>query len=231
MNPRHLSIIPINPMDVPAVSAGIKLVNTVLNFGKNATGGADISSSLLFALEHQGVNRPLAGFAQALGGRSTTSKGSLVSAASELEGVTDLAGIYERAVTFGGVTRTLGAKPMDEAIALNNLYRNQAYKARDQAKLAAMGQRVKLSLMDGQVPDTEEVQGLMLDYAKSGGRIENFSATMQHWMKDSHTSVVNQMAAKFSDPYGRKLQSIMGGVNLRDYQTIASEDPPADAGQ
>jgi len=223
INPRHLSIVPVNPLDIPAVSASVKLVNSVAQFGKQVSQGADISTAMLQALEHHGWNRPLAGFAQSLAGQSTTGNGSLISAANDLETTTMLARIQDRVVNFGAVQRILGAKPMDEAVALNNLYRNKTYEASDRAKIEALGQTIKTKLGNNQQLDPEELEDFMLDYARAGGRIETFSSSLQRWSKDANTSIVNQIANRVGSPYGKKLQMIMGGEELRDYSTIAQE--------
>lgn len=223
INPRHLSIVPVNPLDVPAVSASIKLVQSLVGFGKNVANGADLSGSFLQALEHHGWNRPLAGFAQVLAGQSTTSKGSLISAANDLETTSFLARIPDRMVEFGGASRIMGAKPMDEAVALNQLYRNKAYEAMDRARIEAIGQAVKTKLAGNKMPDPEDMDGFMESYVNSGGRIETFSSTLQRWMKDSNTSIVNQMAMKLGSPYGKKMQMLMGGDMLEDYNSLAED--------
>ena len=172
INPRHLSIVPINPLDVPAIDASIKLVNSVKQFGSSVAKGADLGNSMLFALEHHGWNRPLAGFAQLLAGQSTTSKGSLISAANDLETTSMLARIPERLVEFGGAARLMGAKPMDEAVALSTLYRSRAYEAVDRARIESLGQAVKTKLQSNQAPDAEELEDFMASYVKAGGRQE-----------------------------------------------------------
>lgn len=224
INPRHISILPINPLDIPAVSASIKLVGSIAGFGSQVAQGADLSSSFLQGLEHQGWSRPLAGFAQVLAGQTTTGKGSLISAANDLETTSMLARIPDRLINFGGVQRLMGARPMDESVALNNLYRNKSYDAMDRAKIEALGQTVKTKLYGNKMPSSEEMDTFMQKYQQSGGRIENFSSSMQRWMKDSNTSVVNQMAQKLGSSSGKKMQSLMGGEMLRDYSSIASEE-------
>lgn len=223
INPRHLSIVPINPLDIPAVSAGIKLAGSITGFGKQVAQGADVSSSFLQALEHHGWNRPLAGFAQLLAGQTTTGKGSLISAANDLETTSMLSRIPDRMVNFGGVSRLMGARPMDEAVALSGFYRNKSYEAMDRAKIDALGQVVKTKLSNNQMPDDEEMEDFMQQYVNSGGRIETFSSSLQRWSRDANISIVNQMAAKLSSPYGRKMQELMGGEPLQDYSTLASE--------
>lgn len=219
INPRHLSILPVHPLDIPAVNASLKLLGTVGTLGKNLVNGADISGSLLQALEHQGWNRPLAGFAQLLAGQSTTGKGSLVSAANDMETTTMLSRIPERLVNYGGIARVMGSRPMDEAIALSGFYRNKAYEAKDRARLEAFGQAVKTKLYGNQVPDDDEFEDLLANYQAAGGRVETFSSSLQRWMKDSNSSIVNEMARKVRSPYAQKMMVLMGGEELPDYRS------------
>ncbi len=221
INPRHISIVPINPLDVPAIDASIKLVNSVKQFGSSVAKGADLGNSMLVALEHHGWNRPLAGFAQLLAGQSTTSKGSLISAANDLETTSMLARIPERLVEFGGAARLMGAKPMDEAVALSTLYRSRAYEAVDRARIESLGQAVKTKLQSNQAPDAEELEDFMASYVKAGGRQETFSGAMQRWMKDANYSVVNQMADKLTTPSAKRMQIALGGEPIADYRSLA----------
>ena len=224
INPRNVTLLPVNPLDVPAVSASIRLVDTLNTFGKQVANGADLSGSFLQALEHQGWSRPLAGFAQLLAGESRTSKGSLISAANDLETTSWLSRIPDRLVNYGGVSRLMGARPMDEAVALNQLYRNKAYQAIDRQKIEALGSAVKTKLAANQMPDEEELEGFMQSYVNSGGRQETFSSAIQKWSRDSNQSIVNQMAQNVGSPYGRKMQQLMGGEMLQDYNSIAEQE-------
>lgn len=217
INPRHVTVLPVSPLDVPAVQASIKLADTIFNFGKSVGNGADLSDAMLQGLEHQGLNRPLAGFAQVLAGQSTTGKGSLISSAAELKSTSWLGGLKERMIDQGGVVRVMGARPMDEAVALNQMYRNKTYEALDRSRLERLGGAVKTKLYNGQVPTDEEMEDFMTRYARSGGRVENFSQFIQRASRDANVSVVNQALAKVG--HNRRLMEIMGGEALPDYRT------------
>lgn len=78
-------------------------------------------------------------------------------------------------MSLQGVTRLMGARPMDEAVALNAMYRNKSYEAMDRARIERLGEVVKTRLHNGEVPSTEELDDFMLRYTRSGGRIENLS--------------------------------------------------------
>ncbi|HEY9664811.1 MAG TPA: hypothetical protein V6C65_40750, partial [Allocoleopsis sp.] len=113
----------------------------------------------------------------------------------------------------------LGAKPLDEAIALQQIYRQKDYDAMTREKLESLGTAVKTKLSDGQMPDDDELHSFMANYAKAGGRIENFHSAMQRWMIDANKSLINQMASKLSSPGGRNMQMLMGGQMMEDYST------------
>lgn len=218
INPRHMLVLPTAIADVPAVSASIKLASTIAEFGKNVGGGVDMSEAMLAGLQHQGWNRPLAGFAQLLAGRSVDNKGALISAATDLETTSMLGSMAERTFSLEGASRLMGARPMDEAVALNAMYRNKSYEAMDRARVERLGEVVKTKLYNNQVPSTEELEDFMLRYTRSGGRIENFSQAMQRWSRDANVSIVNQLSQKLGSPYAAKLQVLMGGEQLPDYR-------------
>ena len=211
INPRHMTILPVNPLDIPAIDASRRLVMNIADTGSKLMGGAAVGPTLLQGLEHNGVNRPLAGFAQVLAGQATTSKGSLISASNDFS-----------LVATGA--RVLGSRPMDEAIALNNLYRMKAYQAADRDRREALGEKVKTYLYKNQVPPDDVMEGFMKDFAQAGGRLENFHASLQQWMKNANESTVEGMRRKLQSPYGQRLSEIMGGNPLPDYRNAAPED-------
>lgn len=223
MNPRHVTILPTNISEVPAFQAGVKAVSAVWNFGKNVAGGVDMGDAMLQGMEHQGLNRPLAGLAQVLGGKSTTASGSLVSAAAEMQATSWLGATKERMVEYGGVSRLMGARPMDEAVALNQIYRNNTYKAIDRARMERLGTVVKSKLYSNEAPSSEEMEDFMLRYARSGGDVENFSRALARWSKDANVSVINKTLQRTDTSYGRRMREIMGDTPITDFRN----GPPA----
>ncbi len=214
INPRHMTILPLNPLDIPAIDASRKVVMNLVDMGSKIGGGAAIIPSLLQGLEHNGINRPLAGLAQVLSGQSTTSKGSLISASSDFDLISNSA-------------RMLGSRPMDEAIALNNLYRMKAYQAADTDRREQLGEKVKSYLYKNQEVPEDVMEKFMKDYAQSGGRVENFYGSLQKWSKAANTSVVEGMRAKLKTSYGQRLTEIMGGEPLPDYRNVPIIPDPA----
>ena len=127
-----------------------------------------------------------------------------------------LATMADRTVNYGGLTRVLGSRPMNEAVALQALYREKRYEAMDKARIERLGEVVKSKLYDNQVPSDEEYEDFMLRYARSGGRIETFNQAYLRWTRDANESVVNQMLRKNENPFSQKLFQIMGGEALSE---------------
>jgi hypothetical protein len=219
INPRHISILPISPLDIPAVEVSRRIAANIFDMGKKLVGGADLSATMLEGLEHNGVSRPLAGFAQLAQGYTSTSKGSLISASNDFSSVASSA-------------RILGAKPMDEAVALNTMYRLNAYKAADLARLSSLGEVVKTKLRKNQTPDVAEMEQFMKRYASAGGNLQNYTSALQRWGRDANMSVVNQMKVFHNSSYSQRLSEIMSGSSLDDYyssvvqqQQVAAQAP------
>lgn len=202
LNPRHITIIPTSPTEIPIYQAGSRVVSTLLNTGKNIINGADLGPALLNGLEHNGVSRPLAGIAQAMQGFSTTGKGSMISSTSDF-------------LSIANASRVAGAKPMDEAIAMNHRYRLRAYQAADQERTEQLGQVVKQKIRSGTL-ESDDITEFASKYAASGGRIEGYSAAIQRWFKSARTSDVNILMENHRSAQGKRLLEVMGGEPLED---------------
>lgn len=204
LNPRNLSIIPINPMDVPAVQVSLKTINTAITIGKQISQGASGVDALLFGLEHNGVSRPLAGIAQLAKGSATTSKGDLIANASDWNSI----------ATF---SRLLGAKPLDESIGLNTLFKSNVYKAYDKQRTDELGTVIKDKLRNNQQLSPEDWAKFQSEYASYGGRIDGFAAAINRWDTKANSSVVNQLASHMETAQGSRLAAAMGGDVLPDF--------------
>jgi hypothetical protein len=211
INPRHISILPVTPADIPAVSVTLRFAQNLKDIGGKLISGADISRSLLEGLEHNGVSRPLAGLAQIANQYTTTSKGSLISGSNEFD------------LTVAA-TRALGAKPVDEAIALNTMYRLQAYKAADLDRLSRLGEVVKTKLRKNEMPTDDELQMFMKKYASAGGNLQNYSQAIQRWSRNANVSVVNEMKNFHNSSYSQRLAEIMGDTTLDDFTGYAAQE-------
>ena len=206
ITPRNLTVVPM-PWNAPIVTASAAVINNGINFFKNLGNGAGAVESALFAIEHNGVNRPLAGIAASMAGETTTSKGTLVAKNLDI-------------LSWDTALRAVGAKPMDEAVALEANYRMLMYQAHDKALRESLGRAVKLKLLAGDEISDDEAEALAANYAKYGGTQQGFNRWMVALTKGSEESVVNKLMGKVNTPYGRRMQEIMGGIELPDYQQL-----------
>jgi hypothetical protein len=209
LNPRHLTILPTSFADIPAVSVGTRVLEAVQGFGAQTAAGNTVGDSFLHALEHNGMSRPLAGLAQILQGESTTSKGALIAAHQDLFSVASAA-------------RIMGAKPIDEAVALNTRFRMEAYKAVDRDRVEKLGVAVKQRIRAGNLTE-EDVLEFAAEYAARGGRMESYNAAWRRWTKDANQSIINTMLNAHKTTYGQRLSEVMGGDPLDDYVNSTGE--------
>lgn len=214
INPRQLTILPTNPLDYPAVAGGIKFIGNLLDMGAKIAQGGSIPTSLMLGLEHNGLSRPLTGLAQLAQGFTTTSQGSLISTtrnSNSSGGMSDL-------IDVANFSRLLGARPLDEAVVMDALYRKTLYMAKDTDRIRELGQAVRTTLYDGSSPSEQDLNSFSHQYAAGGGRIENFSRKMTQWSLDSNASVANQLYRNLKNPQNQQIQIMMGGIPLPDFQ-------------
>lgn len=206
LNPRHVTILPnpTRPDQIPIYSMGSRLFSSLKSAGEQMVDGVDMSTAMLFAAQHQGVSRPLAGLATVLHGASTSSKGSLVAAHNDM-------------FSIATATRLIGAKPVNEAIAQNHFFRLNAYKAYDRERIEKLGVSIKQKLRTNTFTE-EDALDFMAKYAASGGRIENYSQAMQRWMRNAKQSDVNRLMNAHRSVYGQRLLEVMGGDSLPEIE-------------
>lgn len=205
LNPRHVTIVPTSFDQVPVVEASSRFVGNLIGMAKQIGNGNTAVGTMLYGLEHNGLSRPLAGIAQSIQGFTTTGGGNLISAASDFNAIAT-------------ASRILGAKPMDEALALNAMFRTNAYKAADRARQEDLGTVVRQRIRDGNLQESE-ILDFQSRYAAVGGRIDGFGAAMQRWTKGATQSVVNKLADSQKTSYGQRMNEIMGGDRLDDTLT------------
>ena len=211
INPRHLTIVPTNLVDVPWIQASGKVIGNILDTAKTLGKGGDVSTTLLQGLEHNGASRPLAGLAQTLQGfnnveqasYSTSSKGNVI-AANDLSAIANLG-------------RILGAKPLDEAVALDAVYRYKAYALKDNEKRQSLSKAIKTTMIAGGDPTKEQIENFAAQYAKIGGTQQSFSQWAAELYKTANLSQANALQQNLNTPFSQSMQRLMGGEELRDF--------------
>ena len=215
INPRHITIVPTDPSQIAFIQTGAKVFANIFETAKKLGAGGDISNILLQGLEKNGMSRPLAGLAQTLQGLdnpmqasySTSNRGNVI-ASNDLLSIANLG-------------RVLGGKPLDEAIALDATYRYKAYALKDSKKRAVLGEAIKSTMLAGADPSLEQIQGFAEEYAKTGGRQEEFNSWMVQLNRTANTSQANKISQSLNDPFSQSMQRLMGGVELEDFSDTA----------
>lgn len=210
INPRNISVIPANPLDYPIIQATSKLLGNIKESAQKIGMGADVWSTFLRGVEQNGVSRPLAGMAQVLGG--LTSETNQVTSVSSKGNIL----MSHDVMNLASLTRIAGAKPLDEALTNDFMFRFNAYRANDAAKKATLGEAIKISILGGAEPDATQIQQFTEQFAKSGGDQKDFSQFMVKQYKNATSSQANQLRDKLSHPERQSLQELMGGAKLQD---------------
>jgi len=211
INPRHVTIVPTDPASVPIVQATGKFVANLFDTASKIANGGDFVTSILQGIEHNSISRPLAGLAQTLEGLAnpeyasySTSKRGNVIASNDLLSLTNIA-------------RMVGGKPLGEAVAIDAAYRFKAYALKDSTRRSALGEAIKSSVIAGQRPSSEQMEGFMESYVKGGGKQTEFNQWMMQLYTTANTSQANDLRRKVNSPYAQNMQLIMGGYELNDF--------------
>lgn len=204
INPRQITVLPTNIEDIPVVSASVRFVRNLWTVAERTGNGAALWPTISQAVEHNGLSRPLAGLAQIVQGYTTTNQGSLLTGGQDFWNIAT-------------VSRIAGGKPFDESVALDALYRINAYRAADLARIQDLGSALKTTVIGGKLPDETEVANFAAKYARAGGRVENFNRFLTQQMLAANKSQVNKLADNLNSPFSKQMQIIMGGVPLQDF--------------
>ena len=215
INPRQVTVVPSNMADIPIVSSWAKFAGAAKDSLSSIANGGDVWNSILSGIEHNGISRPLAGMARVARGfdggvsYSTSGKGNIVSA-NDLYSLANLA-------------RISGAKPFDEAVTQDAVYRIQAYQAVDKAKRDKLGAAVKSVIATGEAPSQEQLHDFMGKYAASGGRQEEFSRWYAAQLRAVNTPQANKIVSNAQSPYAMYMQQIMGGRMMATPPNVLSK--------
>lgn len=204
INPRSLSIVPTSLAEMPAAGMWVKAFQTSKDTLSRIGNGGDVWNSMLAGLEQQGINRPMKGLAQALRG---IGEGNMSYSGTKAGNVISANDFF----SLANLARVSGAKPFDEAVAQDALFRVQTYQAKDKAQRESLGKAVRTVVANGQAPSQEQMEGFMDSYAKLGGQQPEFSKWYVSILKNATTPQVNKIVEKSNSPYANYMQEIMGG--------------------
>lgn len=211
INPRRLTVIPTSPADVVAVSAFGKFAGNIKESLGKIAGGADVWQTVLQGIEHNGLSRPLSGLAQTAQAASNPS-GKVFSTTQAGD-----VGFINDFLSIATMSRFLGGKPLDEALANDEISRSLVYKAADKENKAAAAERFKAAVIGKRVPTDEAVGQYLRDYVHAGGRQVDFNKQLLHVMTRVDTPKANEIIRNLKGPYSQHMQMLMGGSRVAEF--------------
>lgn len=219
INPRQVTLVPTDPASVPIIQATAKVFANIFETSKKLSAGGDVGVTLLQGLEHNGLSRPLAGLAQTLeaftnpeqASYSTSNRGNII-------GANDL-------LSLVNVARMAGGKPLDEALAIDALYRNKAYDLKDKKKRDLLGETIKTQMIGGGIPTQEAMDDFAVKYARTGGKQEQYNKWMMQLYKTANLSQASAIQDNLGNDFNQSMQRLMGGKELRDFTTPGAPNP------
>jgi hypothetical protein len=221
LNPRNATVLPTNPTDIPFVNATMKMYDNVKQSLSNIANGGSIWQSMLEGAEHNGLSRPLAGVAQVAEAMTHSGNVFATSSKGNISGANDL-------MAWATAVRLAGGKPLDESIANDTMMRMSAYQATDKARMDALAESVKTTVVGNAQPDNDEVSNFAAKYAALGGKQQNFNKFMLAQIKSSNTMKANAIMDNLHNPYSQYMQQVMGGARQLDGNSF---DPSSGFGQ
>lgn len=173
--------------------------------------GADLWPTILRAVEHNGLNRPLAGMAQVLGGM-TNESGQVV--ATNAQGNILMSHDWFSMIS---AARVLGAKPMDESMVQEAMFRINSYRAHDATKRQGLGEAIKTNILSGKEVDQEALNDFSAKFVSYGGKQEEFNQFMSRQYRNATITQAEQLRSKLTNGYSLHLQTLMGGAGAETY--------------
>lgn len=215
ISPRQLTVLPINPMDWPSIKGGVNIVGNIINTASKIAQGGNVPASLLLGLEHNGLSRPLSGLAQIAQGYATDSAGNIIGSTQGVNGNSEL-------ISMANFSRLMGARPLDEAVALNSMYRKQAYDTKSEQRIQKLADAFKTNVYGEDGFDPSKMEDFMRNYTDAGGDINKFNSAMIRWTKQAKSAKANAIFDHLgTSGTAKNMMMEMGGQPLPDYMNYA----------
>ena len=209
INPRHPTILPTDPTKLPQWEIPAKALGNLRDTFKMYGDTGDAWASIVRGIERNGFSRPLGGFGAMLQGYTTTGQGN-ISYAGPTEWGLDMA-------TVTHMARLGGAKPLQESVINDQMYKLDTYAAADLAKRKDLGKNLKSVMTGGKEPSAEALSEAMDKYVEYGGKQKNFARWMGELYRGANEAQANAIANNLKDPKSQRMQIYMGAEDRPDY--------------
>jgi hypothetical protein len=209
INPRELTLFPTSYKDTVLYSATLGVIKDFMSTVQNMSQGTPVTAALLQGLEHNNINRPLAGLGTVLLGQTTSNGGEMLG--QPVKGA-NTTGFWDK-FNLANFVRIAGSKPLDDASAADAMYRVAAYQAEDTSAKKDLAESLRLSYTGGRTPTPDEMQNFMQQYAKIGGNIAGFRSFAVNAYKTANNDKVTALAMKMRNPMSQYVASVLGDGN------------------
>jgi len=206
LNPREITVIPVNPLDAPWFSGWSKFLGNLAESGSKLANGADAYDTFTRALEHNGLSRPLSGLGKVLQGLSNPElQGYSTSQSGKQLASFDLA-------SFTTLINLAGGKALSEAKAIDALYRQKAYKAEYVEDMASLKELIRLHGANNEGFDMDVYENFAHKYASAGGDMIRYRQFFMSAVKEAREPTLKALSNFNGSQYGKDFQAIVGGV-------------------
>lgn len=216
INPRYITILPNELTEIPLVRAGTAVWGTLANTVQQLGAGAPAVETLVQAMEHNSLSRPLAGLAQVAQGLGNGGAVYATDKNGAIRGSNDL-------LSVASMIRVAGGRPMDESIAVDYYYRLKAYDAKDRNNMEVLRSAVRKSVIQGNTLEENEYGKFAEEYLKAGGKTKNFNKFVMEQYTSANTTASQKLSTQLSNPYAQRMQEFLRGRTV----TAAELAPPA----
>jgi len=205
INPRHVTLLPVDPAKTPIYQATERFFSNMKEAYTKVSMGADVWSTFLRGVEQNGISRPLSGMAQVLEAAGRDDK-KLISMNQQGNML-----MAHDMWSLSSLMRIAGAKPLDEAVVNDAVYRINTYNTADAARRKVLAEGIKQSIVGGKEPDEAQVAEFAEAYARTGGKQDKFAQWYAGLYKNATVSQAEQLRQKGNSPHAQMLQLLMNG--------------------
>jgi hypothetical protein len=196
-----------------AYKAGVSMVKEGMETG-------NVGHAILTGLEHNGINRPIAGISM-LAKAVAYQDGNVVLRTGK---DTDL--VTSNILDLAQVSRLAGGRPMAEAVLTEEYYRMQAFSRRDTEKRSELSQKIRLELQAGTLTQ-ESLDDYVGDFVKTGKKQQDFAKWSMGIIKQATEKDKGVIPTMLGTQYGRTMQVMMGGQDSSRVQQVVVNEAEA----
>lgn len=233
LTPRNVFIVPTNPADwIPVQMIGKFLTTTkyAADLAFALPGGENVGNALMRLIEHNGINRPLANLATRLQGYSTSGKFGTVNYFYDTDPILQRisAGAPQKVGEalaqmgadesfmrwFSYLAAATGARPLNEEILRDTVYRYQYYQVLGAEKRKKLGQAMAMMMQSADPQDFDKRFEFYLqakkEYLASGGSDKGFKQSWANASINAERGMVEALSSKLSQAQTRALLVSIG---------------------